>query len=46
MKTLKTILLWIIGLLAVLCIAVAIIWSREIATLCTVKPVDGNEYLY
>ena len=46
MKTLRTILLWIIGLLAVLCIAVAIIWSREIATLCTVKPVDGNEYLY
>ena len=46
MKTLKTILRWIIGVLAVLCIAVAIIWGREIATLRTVQPVDGNEYLY
>ena len=46
MKTLRTILLWIIGVLAVLCLAVAIIWGREIATLRTVQQVDGNEYLY
>ena len=46
MKTLKTIFLWIIGVLAVLCLAVAIVWGKEIATLRTVHQVDGNEYLY
>jgi hypothetical protein len=46
MKTLKTIFLWIIGILAVLCLAVAIVWGKEIATLRTVHQVDGNEYLY
>ena len=42
----KKVLLWIVGILAALCIAVACIWGGEISTLRTVKSVGGNEYLY
>lgn len=42
----KKVLLWIVGILAALCISVACIWGGEIATLRSVKSVDGNTYLY
>lgn len=42
----KKVLLWIIGILAALCIAVACIWHGEIASIGSIKSVDGNEYLY
>ena len=40
------ILLWIVGILAALCLVVAFVWRGEIGTLRTVKSVDGNPYLY
>ena len=42
----KKCLLWTVGILAALCIAVACIWGGEICTLRTVGSVDGNPYLY
>ena len=42
----KKVLLWIAGIIAVLCIAIACIWGGEISALRTIKQVDGNEYLY
>ena len=42
----KKILLWIVGILAALCLVVAFVWRGEIGTLNTVKSVDGNPYLY
>ena len=39
-------LLWIVGIIAALCIAVLCIWGGEIATLRSVRDVEGNEYLY
>ena len=42
----KKILLWIVGILAALCLVVACVWRGEIGTLRTVKSVDGNPYLY
>ena len=42
----KKALLWIVGILVALCIAVACIWGGEIGTLRTVESVDGNPYLY
>ena len=42
----KKILLWIVGILAALCLVVACVWCGEIGTLRTVKSVDGNPYLY
>ena len=42
----KKALLWVVGIIAALCIAVACIWGGEIATIRSVKSVDGNEYLY
>lgn len=42
----KKFLLGLVAILAVLCIAVACIWGGEIATLRSIKAVDGNEYLY
>ena len=42
----KKILLWIVGILAALCLVVACVWRGEIGTLNTVKSVDGNPYLY
>ena len=46
MKTLKRILLWTVVILAALCIAIALMWGGEIATLRTVSQVDDNQYLY
>ena len=37
---------WILGILAVLCIAIAFIWGGEIATIRSISAVDGNKYLY
>ncbi len=42
----KKILLWIVGILAALCLVVACVWRGEIGTLKTVRSVDGNPYLY
>ena len=42
----KKVLLWIIGIPAVLCIAVWCIWGGEIASIRSIESVDGNEYLY
>ena len=42
----KKFLFWLIGILAALCITVLCIWGREIATLRSIKTVDGNDYLY
>ena len=42
----KKFLKWFIGILAALLIAILCIWSGEISSLLTVKPVDGNPYLY
>ena len=42
----KKALLWIASIVAALCIAVACLWGREIATLRTIEQVAGNEYLY
>ena len=42
----KKALLWIIGILAGLCIVVLAIWGGEIATVRTIRSVDGNPNLY
>ncbi|MBR5661861.1 MAG: linear amide C-N hydrolase [Bacteroidales bacterium] len=42
----KKILLWILAIIVAICVAVALIWSGEIATLRSVRSVDGNHYLY
>ena len=42
----KKILIWILGILAALCVVVACLWGGEIRTLGTIDPVDGNPYLY
>ena len=42
----KRFLLWLIGIFAALFIAVLCIWGGEIATLRSIKTVEGNEYLY
>ena len=42
----KKALIWIVGILAALCVAVACIWGGEIATLRSIASVEGNEYLY
>ena len=42
----KKVLLWIVGILAVLCIAIAAIWGGEIASIRSVKNVGGNQYLF
>ena len=46
MKVLKSIILSLAGVIVVAIAAVAIIWGKEIATMRTVKQVDGNKYLY
>ena len=43
---LKSILFWIIGILAALCVAVLCLWYGEIASVRSIRPVDGNQYLY
>ncbi|MBO4572074.1 MAG: linear amide C-N hydrolase [Bacteroidales bacterium] len=42
----KKFLLWVIGILAALCVAVMCIWGGEIRTLKTVSQVGENPYLY
>ncbi|MBP3257664.1 MAG: linear amide C-N hydrolase [Bacteroidales bacterium] len=42
----KKALYWIIGILAVLCLAVWCIWGGEIAALSSIESVEGNPYLY
>ncbi|MBO4757917.1 MAG: hypothetical protein J5577_05670, partial [Bacteroidales bacterium] len=42
----KRFLKWIIGIIAVLCIAVACIWGREISTIKSVEQIGDNRYLY
>ncbi|MBR4479933.1 MAG: hypothetical protein IKO88_08065, partial [Bacteroidales bacterium] len=42
----KKLLLWIIGVIAVLALVVLCIWGREIRTISTVESVGGNQYLY
>ena len=42
----KKIILWILGILAALLIAVLCIWGGEIATIRTINSVGGNKYLY
>ena len=42
----KKAILWIVGILAALCIAIACIWGGEIASVGSVTGVEGNEYLY
>ena len=42
----KKVLLWILGIIAALAVAVLCIWGGEIATIKTIKSVGGNPYLY
>ena len=42
----KKALLWILGIIAAICIAVLCVWGGEIATIKTIKSVGGNQYLY
>ena len=42
----KKVLLWIVGIIAALCIAVLCIWGGEIATVGSIESVGGNKYLY
>ncbi len=42
----KKALLWIIGILAVLLLAVRFIWGGEITSIRTITSVNGNHYLY
>ena len=42
----KKVILWILGILAALVIAVACIWGGEIRTVSSIESVDGNPYLY
>lgn len=39
-------LIWIAGILAAICIAIAALWGGEISTIGTVKQVGDNQYLY
>ena len=38
--------LWIIGIIAAICIAVACLWGGEIASINSIESVGGNKYLY
>jgi hypothetical protein len=42
----KKILFKVIGILAIICLTIATIWHGEIATIRSLKAVEGNEYLY
>ena len=42
----KKLLLWILGIIAAICVAVAVVWGGEIRSLATLSEVDGNRYLY
>ncbi|MBR4227504.1 MAG: linear amide C-N hydrolase [Bacteroidales bacterium] len=42
----KKILFKVIGILAIICLTIVTIWHGEIATIRSLKSVEGNEYLY
>lgn len=42
----KKVFYWILGIVAVICIAVGCLWGREIGTIGTIESVGGNQYLY
>ena len=42
----KKFLIWLVAILAALCLVVFCIWGGELRTLSTIKSVGGNEYLY
>ena len=42
----KKVLFKTVAILALLCLLVATIWHGEIATIRSIEPLDGNEYLY
>ena len=42
----KKAILWILGILLVLLLAIACLWGGEIRTLSTLETVDGNPYLF
>ena len=42
----KKVLLWLVGILAALCVAVACIWGGEISSINSIEQVGGNKYLY
>jgi hypothetical protein len=42
----KKALLWILGILAAIVLAVACIWGGEIRTVSSIESVDGNPYLF
>ena len=42
----KRFLLWVVGILAALCLAVACLWGGEIASIRSIQSVEGNPYLY
>lgn len=42
----KKVVYWIVGIVAVLCVVVALVWGGEIAAVNTVHSVNGNQYLY
>ena len=42
----KKVLLWIVGVLAAICLAIACIWGGEIRTIRTIHQVGDNPYLY
>ena len=42
----KKVILWILGILAALVIAILCIWRGEIRTIGSIESVDGNPYLY
>ena len=44
--TMKKALLWILGILVALVLAVLCIWGGEIRTVSSIESVDGNPYLY
>ena len=44
--TMKKVILWIVGVIAAICVAIACVWGGEIATVNSVQSVQDNKYLY
>ena len=42
----KKVILWIVGVIAAICVAIACVWGGEIATVNSVQSVRDNKYLY
>ena len=42
----KKVILWIVGVIAAICVAIACVWGGEIATVNSVQSVQDNKYLY